>query len=221
MMTCPITTPHFYSRVTELVSSYYQLDLYASHEPENGMADPVIPALGPEDSPLTPTDNISQLISLSSSWIDLASADPVIANVSRQAFNLEIAYASFCGISQVLVPGPVMPDGTISLGGVTQFARSILEAVTMSPYLRVHILLPMVPIKRRNKVMLSTLSAHKDGHLSSLATQKNNDSIESQDTWASWEAWNAIQSLCNYSSRVSVGAYGRVYCLVNVPTSDS
>ena len=101
-------------RVKQLVSSHYEQSRYSLDEADGATADPIIEALTPNDSVLIPHGSISQLIAISSSWLDLASADSIIADVSRQAFNLEIAYAAFCGISQVLVAGPVLPDGTIS-----------------------------------------------------------------------------------------------------------
>src|ERR1700749_1498400 len=101
MTTCPITTPAFYSRVKNLVSSHYESSKYALDESSTSLADPIIEALTPDDSVLIPHDTISQLIAHTSSWLDLVSADSIVADVSRQALNLEIAYAAFCGVSQI------------------------------------------------------------------------------------------------------------------------
>ena len=88
MLTTPITTPHFQSRVQALISSY--VGRSGTDGIEEYIPIPVIPALTPADSPLTPHDSISQLLAVTSPWIDLCSPDPVIANISLQVFNLFI-----------------------------------------------------------------------------------------------------------------------------------
>src|SRR5690349_5070711 len=110
MLTSPITSPHFHSRVFTLVSSYLselsQLESSEKHSTSSIPPAPIIPPLDPVDTPLTPSDTLSQIIAYSSPWIDLCSPDPLIANISRQVLNIEIAYASFCGVGHIIIPGP-------------------------------------------------------------------------------------------------------------------
>jgi protein arginine N-methyltransferase 5 len=158
--------------------------------------------LRPMDSPLTPHESISQLLGVTSPWIDLASSDSIIANVSRQVFNLEVQYAAFCGIQHIVVPGPCLPDGTICTSGIPQFARTIQEALQTGPYLQVQVLLPMLPSK------LSAKSVEDSWHLSSFALKSSSsalDDVNTQDQWGTWEAWNLIRSFCNYNSRLGLG----------------
>jgi protein arginine N-methyltransferase 5 len=154
------------------------------------------------DSPLIPHGGISQLLAATSPWIDLTSSDPVIADVSRQVFNLEIAYAAFCGVQNVVITGPYLPDGAICSSGIAQFARAVQEALHTGPYIQVQILLPMLPIKT------SANAVQDSWHLSNFAIKSPNstvDDINEQDQWGTWEAWNLIRSFCNYNSRLGLG----------------
>jgi protein arginine N-methyltransferase 5 len=197
MLTSPITTPHFHSSVQALLSSYHAA-LDSDVDSAEDIPIPLIPALTPADSPLIPHDNISQLLVTTASWIDLASPDPIIANVSRQVFNLEIAYAAFCGVQNVIVPGPVLFDGTICTSRLTQYARAIQEALSIGPYLQIYIHLPMVPS--------SAKAPENQSHLSRFArSQDACDTTEIAGAWISWEAWNVVRTLCAFSGRLLVG----------------
>src|SRR5438034_11778787 len=110
MVTTPITTPHFHSRVLTLLSSHLSklqpptFDRSRTLASSHNTSPLIIPPLSPGDSPLTPDESISHLVAVSSSWIDLCSPDPLIADVSRQVLMLEIAYAAFCGVSFAIIP---------------------------------------------------------------------------------------------------------------------
>ena len=71
------------------------------------------PKSSTEDTDLTAGEMTSHLIALVSPWIDLCSPDPLIYNISRQVIHLEIAYAAFCGITNVIVPGPKLHRGNL------------------------------------------------------------------------------------------------------------
>ncbi|KAK6426328.1 hypothetical protein LTR95_016144, partial [Oleoguttula sp. CCFEE 5521] len=134
LITTPLTTPVLHARAIDTVSKYLSdtKDDVAAPRPL-----PLISPLTPDDTDLTPGDNNTGFVARTSAWLDLGSADPVIAHVSRQVFNLEVAYASFCGIQHVLVSGPVPGSDE------TQYARALLEALSMSAHLQFFVLLPM------------------------------------------------------------------------------
>ncbi|KAJ9667448.1 hypothetical protein H2201_002316 [Coniosporium apollinis] len=140
MLTTPITTSHFHSRVLTLLSSY-QAEIEAG-TPGSDLPMPLVTPLTPADSPLTPSETISQLLAVTSPWIDLASPDPVIASLSLQVFNQEIAYAAFCGVGNVIIQGPSL-HSIYSGQGLPQYARAIQEALDVGPYLNLQVLLPM------------------------------------------------------------------------------
>jgi protein arginine N-methyltransferase 5 len=204
MLTSPITSPHFHSRVLSLISSHLsELSLLESPDissTKNIPPAPIIPPLTPVDTPLTPGDTVSQLIAYSSPWIDLCSSDPLISNISRQVLNIEIAYASFCGIGNVIIPGPnTYSSDSIESDGLIQYARAIQEALAIASYIQIAIHIPMYGHEEA-KEMTGDLKPFARDQLSIKA--KANKEI---DLFETWDAWNLIRSVCKYNSRLSVG----------------
>lgn len=196
MLTSPLTTPIFQSNVQTLLT-LYQAKLDQGSLPEE-IPVPLIPAFTPTDTPLLPQDSISQLLATAAPWMDLASPDPIIFNISRQILNLEIAYAAFCGVQNVVIQGPTLYASVVGSSMLTQYARAIKEALTIGPYVQFHILLPMIPSKGN--------LASVQSHLSDFARVSNDEDLsQSTDPWSSWEAWNLVRSVCNYNGRLSVG----------------
>jgi type II protein arginine methyltransferase len=201
MLASPATTPEFYQNVRDLLLSY-NTRLRENWMQKDQVPLPVIPALTPPDSKLTPGEGASQLLVMSSPWIDLCSPDPVVAELSRQVFNLEIGYAAFCGVQNVIIPGPYLTGGEIFVEGFSRFARAIQEALIVSNYISFQILLPMTPGPLRNTSVLRS----KMENLSAFVDQKVTTSQRRADeVWGSWEAWNLTRSVCSYSQRLNVG----------------
>ncbi|KAF2463401.1 protein arginine N-methyltransferase HSL7 [Lindgomyces ingoldianus] len=197
MLTTPITTPHFHARVLTLLTSYNQA-IAESSLPASTQPLPLVPALDHLDTPLAPSDTISQFIAFTSPWIDLASPDPLIAYLSRQVFNLEIAYAAFCGVVTVVVQGPRLSH---SHNGLSQFARAIREALQVGGYIQLHVLLPMDGSHQ--------IDDDEDmGNLARFArpefVKQSASPAQSLDPFSGWTAWNAIRSICRYHSRLSL-----------------
>lgn len=204
MLTSPITSPHFHSRVLTLVSSYLsELSQPQSSEKYSTSSippAPIIPPLDPVDTPLTPSDTLSQIIAYSSPWIDLCSSDPLIANISRQVLNIEIAYASFCGVGHIIIPGPRNYfSGSDENNGLIQYARAIQEALTIGSYIQMAIHIPMYGQNEVKDMTGDLQSFAKDYNLRGMA--KSNKEI---DLYETWDAWNLIRGVCKYNSRLSV-----------------
>ncbi|TDZ23481.1 Protein arginine N-methyltransferase skb1 [Colletotrichum orbiculare MAFF 240422] len=191
-VTTPITNKHFHFRVRELVSNH----LLNAEEAGASLAEAVVPPLTPEDTSLFPSHAVTTYIAYASPWIDLASPDPVIASVSRQVLNLEIAYANFCGVRSIVVPG-LRRDASKGPGnqGVAQYARAIQEALTIGSRLNFIVHLPMYrePDLEEAVELLSTLSSVPHG-----------DGKENIDIYSAWDSWHAVRSLCEYSVRLFV-----------------
>lgn len=204
MLTTPITTPHFHSRVLALLSNHLS-ELVAEDANPSGrqIPAPVIPALSPVDTPLTPGDVISQLLAVASSWIDLCSPDPLIYNLSRQVLCLEIAYAAFCGIGNILIPGPKLHHRNLHGGGLTQYARAIQEALAAGNYLQIHIMLPILdhPDTDNDDEMGSLVPFAREEYLGETLE----DRPRKADIFGTWDAWNLIRTVCKYNVRLCVG----------------
>ena len=215
MLTMPITTPHFHASILSLLTTYSQAHLDGS-TPSKHHPMPLVPPLKPVDTSLTPSDSISQLIAFTSPWIDLTSPDPLIAHLSRQVFNQEIAYAAFCGVVTVIVQGPRLHHGPMHAKGTSQYARAIQEALSLGNYLQLHILMPMI----------DNLELENDEDMGNLARFAREEYIKGHsenqevkaDLFGTWDAWNVIRSVCKYSSRLSVGKdqYSLIYNSVSL-----
>ncbi|KAF3000289.1 methyltransferase protein [Curvularia kusanoi] len=186
MLSSPITNDHFHTRVLSLLRAHAQT-------PSSPL--PLIAALESVDTPLGPTDTISQLVTYSSAWIDLSSPDPVIAHLSRQVLHLEVAYASFCGAVNIVVPGPRLSYGQ---QGVAQYARAIKEAMSTGAYVQFHILMPV------DGTTTTVEDQDELGDLRRFARPEFSAQQPTNNAWSSWEAWNTIRSVCKYHSRLSL-----------------
>jgi len=205
MLTSPITSPHFHTRVLTLISAYLsELSVLESADDtatKSTPPAPIIPPLTPVDTPLTPGDTVSQLIAYSSPWIDLCSSDPLISNISRQVLNIEIAYASFCGVGNIIIPGPrSYSSGSTNNDGLIQYARAIQEALTIGSYIQMAVHIPMYG-NDEVKDMIGDLRPFARDHNSAAKAKASKDI----DLFETWDAWNLIRSVCKYSSRLSVG----------------
>jgi hypothetical protein len=193
MLTAPISTPDFQSKVVDQVEQH--LEKLSNSDAPSTIPMPLLSPLTPKDTTLTPDDSNSALIAVVSSWIDLGSLDPLIANVSLQVFNLEMAYAAFCGIQHVMLHGPLPGSNVI------QYARAVSESFGMGPYIHLNVLLPMVGELE-----------HESGdgtHLAELAKEQEvalpEEDDPSEDVFGSWDTWDTLRTMCNYDSRLSVG----------------
>jgi len=193
VLTAPISTPDFQSKVVAQVEEH--LEKLSNSDVPGDVPMPLLSPFTPKDTTLTPDDSNSALIAVVSSWIDLGSLDPLIANVSLQVFNLEMAYAAFCGIQHVMIHGP-LPGSN-----VVQYARAVAESLGMGPYIHLNVLLPMVGELE-----------HESGdgtHLAELAKEQEialpEEDDPSEDVFSSWDTWDTLRTMCNYDSRLSIG----------------
>lgn len=207
MLTVPITTSHFHSRVLGLLSSFLSslqsptYDAIGTRATTQNTRPLTIPPLTKADSNLTPNEATSQIVGVTSSWIDLCSPDPLIADLSRQVLMLEVAYAAFCGISYLLVPGPKLHHGGIHSEGVAYYARAIQDALSLGPYIQFHIWLRMVD---NPELEVDTM-----GDLAPLAREEylvqEGGLTPKSDPFGTWDAWDLIRKTCKYHTRLFVG----------------
>ena len=228
MLTSPITTPIFHTRVLTLVSNYIaELD----RNPSANLPVPTIPSLSPVDTTLAPGDTISHLLAVVSPWIDLCSPDPVIYGASRQVLELEVAYAAFCGTGNIILPSPKLHHGKLHGEGVTQYAYAVQEALKIAQYIQLSIMLPMMsgPEQDADDVEGSLAKEARAEYMGLSDAHSRKGSVESTrekpkemdqdddgasirrkkstrvDFFGTWDAWNVIRTLCTYNARLFVG----------------
>lgn len=208
MLTTPITTSHFHSRVLTLLSSHFSALRTASPDPSGTMATtqntrPLnVPQLTPSDTHLTPNEAMSQVVGVISPWIDMCSPDPLIADVSRQILMLEVSYAAFCGIGYLLVPGPQLHHGDMHSEGLVYYARAIQDALSLGPYIQFHIWLRTTdnPDLDMNEIGDLAPLARKEFLGPSIV-----DPPLQVDPFGTWDAWDLIRRTCKYHARLFVG----------------
>ena len=209
MLTTPVTTPSFHSRVLSLLASH---NAFSDSDQNEQPPFPLVPPLTPLDTFLSPNEFLTQLPVMIAPWIDLASPDPLIAHISRQVFKLEIAYAAFCGAATVVVQGPRLNAGGVDEPVIAQYARSVLEALNLGPYLNISILLPMVGGE-------DEVETEPIGSLASFTRKdpaQTHRPPTSDEHW-SWDVWNVIRNVCNYHARLSVGSCWTLF--LNTPST--
>ncbi|CCF39359.1 protein arginine N-methyltransferase, partial [Colletotrichum higginsianum] len=189
-VTAPITNKHFHARVKDLVSQH----LAKAKQNAVSLADAVVPPLTPKDTSLFPSHAVTTYIAYASPWIDLASTDPVVASVSRQVLNLEIAYANFCGVRSIIVPGP-RRDASRDGGnqGIAQYGRAVLEAMNIASRLNFIIHVPMY----REPGLEETVEL-----LSTLSEEPHPEGGREIDIYSAWDSWHSVRTICEYNMRL-------------------
>ncbi|KAH8880096.1 Skb1 methyltransferase [Thozetella sp. PMI_491] len=200
-VTTPITNQHFYERVVNLYKDHLaerqawetEGRLHESQKGNPSLPGPIVPTLSNKDTSFFPTSYVGAVVAYSSPWIDLGSPNPIIASISRQVLNLEVAYANFCGARSIVIPGP-RKDGN---GRATAlYARAVQEALVAS--VRANLIIHM-PMYREPGLEegVDTLTTVLDG-------ASAQDAGEEIDLFGAWDSWNTVRSICEYSARLFV-----------------
>ena len=126
----------------------------------------------------------SGIMAFASQWLELDAKDPTMAQVSAQVLEHELAYASFVGIANVVIPSPQ------SRTRVAQYAAVVHALLqSLSPFMHISIHMPM----------------KEDSATASSASSLSLDTTEGTfDEFSLWEVWQTIQRLCNYHPRLSL-----------------
>ena len=195
-VTAPITNERFRERViTQCQTHLQEIESYGLSDTERAnpsLAGPIIPTLTDEDTSLFPSGYVSSVVAYSSPWIDLASGNPLVANLSRQILNLEVAYANFCGVRSVVIPGP-REDGNGKQ--VAQYARAIQEAFQVATRVNFIIHMPMYRepgLEETEEILCGS-------------RQRTGEVGQEIDLFSTWDTWHTIRSVCNYNMRLFVG----------------
>lgn len=160
---------------------------------------PTVPTLTNKDTSLIPSSYVLNVLAYSSPWIDLCSKDPVIASISRQALNLEVAYANFCGVRSVVIPGP-RQDGDGK--AIAQYVRAVQETFDVATRVNIIIHMPMYRepgLEEKAELLSEELQGPK---AVAKAGPKEEDEV---DLFGAWDTWHTIRSVCQYSTRLFVG----------------
>ena len=217
MLTAPITNANFRQRVLDVVVAYSR--------GESSTA--CISNITAEDSDLCPGDETTSIIATASPWICLCSPDPVVSDISKQVLDLEVAYASFCGVGNIIIPGP-RRYGESAASRLPQYAFAVHDALQLGNFYQLQVRVPMKEGHQRESERSefdsypssngetnrkrTAFDGYNDQNMDSLdhyersefAVEKTLTTSKGKGTFATWDAWNTVRSICGYSSRLSV-----------------
>ena len=168
-----------------------------------GEGSSLVPCLGPEYTSLTPSFATPSMVGIASPWIDVASTDERIALVSRQALNMEIAYAAFCGVSNVILPSLFRRGQDVDHDTVSRYANAVASATAIGPYLQL-----LVPFPMDNQT--SYPESPITGSLSALIGADISSESCSSDPLSPWDAWIFVRASCNYHAKLVVGMFNSI-----------
>ncbi|PWZ01107.1 PRMT5-domain-containing protein [Testicularia cyperi] len=173
---------------------------------------------------LTKLEETEGVVALASSWIELDSPDEGVRLDSEIALRQELAYASYLGISSVVIPPPSSDPSRRDF--LPDYARAInsclmsggADTAPAGQWMTLSIQLPVSSPHILNKILSrqngrpgfgitpsvtsgSAASASSQASASSTATSAA--LLRAEDDWA-WETWEHIRQLCSYNTRLQL-----------------
>ncbi|EGD97627.1 protein methyltransferase [Trichophyton tonsurans CBS 112818] len=193
MLTTPITTPHFQSRV-----------LFSIVKPSFNSSSAVQDTTGSyftSNRTVRPEGTNSYVAGVSSRWIDMCSPDPLIADISRQVILSEVEYAALDGFHHDIIPGAKLHPGSSHGDGEVYYARAIQEVSTDAPDIGLSIRLPAVDNPE--------LEAEQMGDISTFASPEYSGNLVLEVSpksalFGTWNAWNIITRVRKFPTRLTV-----------------
>lgn len=116
---------------------------------------------------------------------------------------MEVAYASFCGFTNIVISGPNLHHDEAHADGLPQYARAILEALSIGTYMSLSILLSMAdhPSNDAEEVVGSLAPLAREEYMRDL----EGENMRKGDLFGTWDTWHTIRSVCKYNQRLFVG----------------
>ncbi|PNS18405.1 Protein arginine N-methyltransferase skb1 [Sphaceloma murrayae] len=198
MITTPITNVSFRDHVQKLLDGHRQ----TGHSSQDLSAMPLVPSLGPEFTDLSPDSSTAAMIAQLSPWADVTSADELVAHISRQVIRIEIAYAAFCGIGNVILP-PLYRhhNKPPTVRAISAFADVVSQTLGIGPYLQILVPFPMDDQKLADE---DVLTYELEGHLEKGISANEDDGRSKMDSMSPWDAWDHVRTTCNHASKLAV-----------------
>ncbi|SNX82435.1 related to protein arginine N-methyltransferase [Melanopsichium pennsylvanicum] len=182
------------------------------------------PAFKRSEVNLSKLEETEGVIALASQWIELDSPDEGVRLDCELALRQELAYASYLGISNVVLPPPSSDPARRPF--LADYARAInsclssgsAESAPAGAWMTLAIQLPISSPHLLNRIL--SRQGGKNGHgltasttagsTASASSQASHVSVTSsaallraEDDWA-WETWEQIRQLCSYNTRLQV-----------------
>ncbi|KAF7330502.1 Protein arginine N-methyltransferase [Mycena venus] len=205
----PLTTENWKKRWTEMCLLPSGVDLDADMAAEKrAEAWRAKPNFLLDEVTITQLEEAEGVTALISEWLELDAADDWVRHDAEIALQQELAYASYLNIQTAILPPPRSREY------VSSYARIVNACLKNSPYMHLSIRLPIYNPSVLENHLPSIPSPPLTGGLlpgsptpstprlvipddrGSEATSVNLD--------ATWEMWDVIRSICDYSTRLSL-----------------
>ncbi|KAF8340642.1 PRMT5 arginine-N-methyltransferase-domain-containing protein [Cantharellus anzutake] len=154
---------------------------------------------------ITRLEEAEGTIGMAADWLELDSPDAWVRYDSELALKQEISQASYLGIHTVILPPPR------NRAHVTDYARAVnaclIAATGGSLYthlsIRIPVYVPSITPLGNNSPCLQATSLPSASSLNSFGSIPG-PSIPDADLNATWEMWDTIRTICDYSPRLSL-----------------
>ncbi|KAJ7637720.1 PRMT5 arginine-N-methyltransferase-domain-containing protein [Mycena polygramma] len=202
----PLTTDKWKKRWTEMcllpTGTDLDADMAAEKRAEAWRAKPYFLL---DEVTITQLEEAESVTVLISEWLELDAADDWVRHDAEIALQQELAYASYLNIQTAILPPPRSREY------VSSYARTVNACLKNSPYMHLSIRLPIYnpsvleghlspgpssPSLRSPSPIPSTprLVVHDD-----RGTETTSGNLD-----GTWEMWDVIRSICDYSTRLSL-----------------
>ncbi|KAJ6619700.1 PRMT5 arginine-N-methyltransferase-domain-containing protein [Mycena sp. CBHHK59/15] len=166
------------------------------------------PAFLRDEVTMTQLDEAEGVTVLVSEWLELDAADDWVRHDAEVALQQELAYASYLNIHTAILPPPRSRDH------VSSYARAVNACLKNSPYMHISIRLPIYNpsvLKSHLSPMPGSPSAASLRSPSPVpstprlvVSDERGAETTSGNLDGTWEMWDLIRSICDYSTRLSL-----------------
>ncbi|KAJ7650328.1 PRMT5 arginine-N-methyltransferase-domain-containing protein [Roridomyces roridus] len=201
----PLTTDNWKKRWTEMCL------LPAGTDPEANVAAERLaeawrarPAFLRDEVTITKLEEAEGVSVLVSEWLELDAADDWVRHDAEIALQQELAYASYLNIQSAILPPPRNREH------VSSYARTVNACLKSSPYMHFSIRLPIYNpsvLDTQRSPLASPGSSHSPQLPSTprlVVSADKGSEASSSDLDGTWEMWDVIRSICDYSTRLSL-----------------
>ncbi|KAJ7739774.1 shk1 kinase-binding protein 1 [Mycena maculata] len=201
----PLTTDKWKKRWTEMCLLPSGTDLGTDMAAERlAEAWRAKPGFLRDEVTITKLEEADGVTTLVSEWLELDAADDWVRHDAEIALQQELAYASYLNIQTAILPPPRSRDF------LSSYARTVNACLKNSPYMHISIRLPIYNPSVL-ETHLSPISSPSTAYSSPtpstprlVVSDEQGAETASGDLDGTWEMWDVIRSMCDYSTRLSL-----------------
>ncbi|KAF8604211.1 PRMT5-domain-containing protein [Ceratobasidium sp. AG-I] len=136
-----------------------------------------------EELNITRNDQAEYVVGFASEWLELDSPDEGVRYDSEIALRQELQFASYLGITNVILPSPRRNQQ------ISSYARAVsdcLSSTSISAYMTLSVRIPVCDVPPEDGAAAKGVSGYED------------------ELSGTWEIWNTIRMVCGPTHRIAV-----------------